>query len=391
MGDAVTPPFSSNSFNEMEETDLLQLINDGIQEGLHLEYKSELEKDPKEFAKDLSAFANGHGGYLIYGIEEEKHHKTPTGLRAAVLPGENLEAALSRLHNWAISHIRPIPHFRKKGIALTSGGYVLVLDIPKSWSSPHEVIQDHRYYLRSQNGKDPMNVDQLREAFGFSASAMEQAELFRMRRLTIFKQEIQIQSGFATSPALVTHLIPLGFSNPANRLSLEKPQPAWVSPYSTGCAARYNLEGVHLQYSMLSTNWHVQLNRNGIMEYCHVAGREQGGAKNISATAQINQLAGVVRNMKSYIKLWNIPGPFLLASSLVNCKNWDLFCYTGASSGDRVGTLDRNEIVIPEIYLESIEADEYELIQPIADALWNSAGEERCFDYDENGKWLGRS
>ena len=50
-----------------------QLIQDGIEEDLHLDYKGEIDTNSGEIAKDLSAFANSDGGYIIYGIEEDKH------------------------------------------------------------------------------------------------------------------------------------------------------------------------------------------------------------------------------------------------------------------------------------------------------------------------------
>jgi len=50
-----------------------QLIQDEVEEDLHLEYKREIGTNSGEIAKDLSAFANSDGGYIIYGIEEDNH------------------------------------------------------------------------------------------------------------------------------------------------------------------------------------------------------------------------------------------------------------------------------------------------------------------------------
>lgn len=383
--------FPSKEFEEIQEADLRQLVTDGVPEGLHIEYKSEIGVDAKEFAKDLSAFANGRGGHLIYGVEEDKKLKVPIGLRSVVSPGDSLEAALSKLHNWTISHIRPVPHFRRRGVRLSDGGFAILLEIPKSWSSPHEVIQDRRCYLRNENGRDPMDIDQLREAFGYSTSAIEQARSFRGQRLAESKLAIQAKFDVVTGPLFLTHLIPLGFGNPSNRISLEKPITGWKSPYSNGVVPRYNLEGIELQYGAPKPRWYVQLNRNGVMEFCHSAGSEQAGAKNISSAYQIGQMAKIVESMKSYAAQWEMPGPFLFASTLINCHGSDLISHTGNFGPEPVGKFDRQDIPFPELYLESLDGDPYQIVRPVADAIWNSVGEERCRDYDSSGNWKVRS
>lgn len=60
--------------NKWSERKILDLINNGIEENLHLEYKSSsslerTEGKKKEISKDISAFANSDGGTIIYGIK----------------------------------------------------------------------------------------------------------------------------------------------------------------------------------------------------------------------------------------------------------------------------------------------------------------------------------
>ena len=42
-------------------------------ESQNLDYKREFHKDGKEFAKDITAFANSDGGHIIFGIDEKKN------------------------------------------------------------------------------------------------------------------------------------------------------------------------------------------------------------------------------------------------------------------------------------------------------------------------------
>ena len=85
------------------QEDLQFLVDRGIEESRLLEYKQELDlglkKQNKEAAKDFSAFANGQGGIIIYGIQEEAQEdgaKKPVGLSPLTDEGlkEQLETVL---------------------------------------------------------------------------------------------------------------------------------------------------------------------------------------------------------------------------------------------------------------------------------------------------------
>ncbi|MEA5080437.1 MAG: helix-turn-helix domain-containing protein [Bacteroidota bacterium] len=60
------------------EEDIRQLIYLKVEESIQLDFKQaeSLGKNDKkklEIAKDVSAFANSAGGYIVYGIKENNH------------------------------------------------------------------------------------------------------------------------------------------------------------------------------------------------------------------------------------------------------------------------------------------------------------------------------
>lgn len=61
------------------EEDVLRLIEQGVPESYHFEYKRQPwpknKKGNVELAKDISAFANTEGGVIIIGIDEDKKTK----------------------------------------------------------------------------------------------------------------------------------------------------------------------------------------------------------------------------------------------------------------------------------------------------------------------------
>jgi predicted HTH transcriptional regulator len=66
------------NFQEINQDYIESLIESGIEESLHLDYKESLGSNA-EIAKDISSFANSDGGNIIYGIIEEKNK--PIGIK----------------------------------------------------------------------------------------------------------------------------------------------------------------------------------------------------------------------------------------------------------------------------------------------------------------------
>jgi predicted HTH transcriptional regulator len=99
----VLPPLPSKPLAELTEADLLRLVEDEVREDVEIDYKARLETDSQEFAKDVSSFANTKGGYLVYGMSEDR--ELPTGLVA--LDGFDPSTAIERFNSWAQEHIRP--------------------------------------------------------------------------------------------------------------------------------------------------------------------------------------------------------------------------------------------------------------------------------------------
>ena len=62
--------------DQITEADLQELIDNKVPEGKKIEYEKELfggrDKDKREFLADITSFSNASGGYLIYGMDEDK-------------------------------------------------------------------------------------------------------------------------------------------------------------------------------------------------------------------------------------------------------------------------------------------------------------------------------
>ncbi|MDB5711775.1 MAG: ATP-binding protein [Sphingomonas bacterium] len=151
---------------ELTEADLRELIANGVQESLTLEYKASaaLSKDNhhrRELIKDISAFANAAGGLLIYGIEEADHLpvRLDGGTDPQAINREWIEQTLQ-------SNIQPrIDGLLIAPIVLESGGTVWVFEIPQATSlAPHQNLIDRKYYKRFNFSSVAMYDYEVRDA-----------------------------------------------------------------------------------------------------------------------------------------------------------------------------------------------------------------------------------
>lgn len=143
------------------EEDLLSLIENEVQESLHLDYKAgeALDKNNRnraEISKDVSAFANSDGGQIIYGIQEEAH--LPTYLKGVELrPGlrEWIDQIINTSIEPRISGIRIVP------IHIRDGTHAFVVTIPPSHTA-HQA-SDRRYWKRTEFTTHAMHDYELKQ------------------------------------------------------------------------------------------------------------------------------------------------------------------------------------------------------------------------------------
>lgn len=155
---------------EWNQARVQQLINDGVEEGLTLDYKAAAalyNTDPKktEITKDVSALANSAGGLIIYGVkefEDKGRRHLPEKIDPVSrndISKEWLEQVISgirpRIDNLVIY---PVP------IAGVIDQVVYIVDVPQS-ETAHQA-KDSRYYRRYNFESVPMADHEIRDVMG---------------------------------------------------------------------------------------------------------------------------------------------------------------------------------------------------------------------------------
>jgi predicted HTH transcriptional regulator len=186
------------STDKITEKDLNALIDNSVLEGKTIEYKeslpSNLDKDKIEFLADVSSFANASGGDLIYGMIEDRETGNPKTIEGLSI--ENVDREISRLDSMIRDGIKPrIIGITVQPVNLSNSKIALIIRIPKSWISPHQVSfkGKDKFFSRSANGKYPMDVGELRIAFNLSETLTERIRRFREDRISkIFANETPV-------------------------------------------------------------------------------------------------------------------------------------------------------------------------------------------------------
>jgi hypothetical protein len=376
---------------------IASLLRDRVPEGRLYEYKqilpSSSDRDVKEFLADVSSFANSSGGTLLFGIREEGG--IPVELSG--LKVHDIDAEVLRLDALIRDGVEPrIPGIHIVPIHLESR-LIFALEVPRSWALPHAVVaRGHwRFYARNSGGKYPLDVGELRGAFEFSASARERISGIRAARLGA------ISAGETPVPVEATgktvlHIIPLNSLDPgfsvdpndiARRSNLLRPI---ASP---GGNWRYSLEGfltfnnlyqqaTAMCYSLVMRDGVLEALDSGLLSPYH-------DTLSVPSGAYEHKILEVLPGYLELLQSVGVTAPVTILLSLIDVHGY-IMAYDHFMFRQPRSPLGRNEVLLPGVTLSDFDLPIEQAVRPIFDALWNTFGFERSFNYDEHGNWTGR-
>lgn len=391
------------STDKITEEDLQSLIDNSVLESKTIEYKQSLpgnsDSDKKEFLADISSFANASGGDLIYGILEDRNTGIPERLEGLAI--DNVDREILRLDSMIRDGIEPrIIGIAIEPVNLSNSKIALIFRIPKSWISPHRVSFKGRghgtFYLRSANGKSPMDVGELRIAFNLSETITERIRRFREDRISnIFANETPVP--FYDTAKIVLHLIPIISFNPAQSYDIDKivSNPGKMMPMSCrGCNHRYNLDGF-LTYSVHGeerSSSYVQLFKNGIIEAVEglTLDPRYTNDKLSIPTDYERELIKSLPDYLSILKTLNVELPIFIFLTLVGVRGYSMAFDKRRYWIDEVHTIDRDILLLPEIVVESYDVIAKDILRHCFDSIWNACGFSRSLNYDDTGEWVGK-
>jgi len=385
------------AFDDIQKSDIDALIENEVSEGKKIEYKLKLpgnsDRDKKEFLADVSSFANSSGGDLLFGLKEKKG--VPT--EALGLAGIDADAEKQRLESMLLNGLSPrIPGLKMRAIGDFAEGPVLVVRVLQSWTSPHMITfqQWSRFYARSNSGKYPLDVGQIRTAFALSDSLSERIRVFRADRLArIGAGETPLQLEGARLAVL--HLVPVVAFAPGYAIDLHRLYEEYqmVSPLNSQSYSRqYNFDGV-VTYSHSgspgATDSYVQVYRNGMLEAVSSAILEYGDENLIPSMSYEGELLLALGKYLRFFHDFDVPPPIIAMLTLWNIKGCRLATQSFRSSMSGQTRAERDNLIVPEVVVDAYDSYDAPLSHML-DTVWQAFGRPRSPYSGHWAEWLAK-
>ena len=388
----------NKKLNEISMDDIQSLIDNGVCENKNLDYKKELhidtDSEKKEFLADISSFANSNGGDIIFGVEEDNIEKIPVSITG--IKYQNDDVLLRRIEELIRQSIQPIIlNIEYRVIKIEKSKGILIIRIPESIIAPHRVeYKGHnKFYTRNSKGKYQMDVNELRISFNSGLNLerkIEELKLNSYYEIIANKYNKLINN----SPVFVIHYIPLSSLNESTRISINDIKTTMAKVNSTafeyGNSKRVTINGVAIDYKDDKRSSFAIYKNNGIIEKATTSFFEKESVITsifpnrtvdlIFARKLMDKVISDFKEVKEYYNILNINTPIIVSCSILNAQGFTIpnsNCFY-----DIYGEIDRDMLLIDDIYIEDLNKQDELILKPIFDSIYNACGYDRCPSYD---------
>lgn len=152
-----------------------QLVELKVSESTVLEYKREVDLSGtsarRELLKDLTGMANGGGGSIIYGVEEDGHGSASRVVALAT------QSVVGQMRHIVQAGVQPPLVWAVEAYA-TGDGWVIVAEVEPSGLGPYMVdgYNEQRYFVRIGTDVVRMSERSVRDAYALASRAASQRE-----------------------------------------------------------------------------------------------------------------------------------------------------------------------------------------------------------------------
>ncbi|WP_066415220.1 AlbA family DNA-binding domain-containing protein [Sutcliffiella cohnii] len=357
-------------FNELSLEDVLALKINGVEEGKSIDFKLEVQldipKNRKEFAADITSFANTTGGDLIIGVSEEQGlikelHGIEITDKDKFL--QRIESILRDAVDPQITgldmNLYPIEEQNK---------YILHIRVPQSYVGPH-IVNGEKFYGRNNAGKYQLDFVEIKQRFTLSNQVQEKIKQYHLERIMKIKANEgywELQDG----GALLINIVPLqSFSESVYVSALTQTRFKLNTLFGDGSYnPKIQFEGIAGLYH---SSYH-HINRQGIIEIAdkHLLKINQQYDTKIYAKPIIERILKIIPNAFLNLQELGLNGPYVILTSVLDVKD-RMFSYNEHDFS--AAKLRQNDMIFPSILITNpSDLNEYERI--LKELFMNAAG-----------------
>ncbi|HTR85318.1 MAG TPA: ATP-binding protein [Reyranella sp.] len=394
--------------NSIDAAYLIGLPSHGPSESRRVEYKSQFRDDKKNgldrdtFRKDVSAFANTEGGDLVIGVVEKGG--SPVSVLGVELADGLSAHQTKEMLDQVLLDLQPrLTGYQIIHQEVSAGRHVFLVRVPQSFRAPHSIGSGKGFYYRTNSGRDPMNVDQVREAFLNSAGLESQLEAFRNKRVSLIESAppLPLAGG---GPLVVLHVLPVVGASRRVVVDVIRDKDVLLGddpPGFRNAFAAMNFDGCYMAIGSISRPpflGYAQWFRNGFREIVWVRRSPpyQGGTDEDRLLFEEDLFArhvvAAVDQSVKQLRALDVPYPFYVAVSVVKCKDYVLGFSRPEGAGvvmHRQGGLkspqDRYDLL--ECLVESEATNIPAVLKPSFDQFAQAFGFADSINYDAKGCW----
>lgn len=386
-----------NATNETVSALVDRLVDASAREDEELDYKQALtlatDDQKLELARDVSAFANGRGGHLVFGVREKRSGSETTGEPEAVVGLTlNPDKVERQLLDILDAHVQPRAPGLRVRIGAVTTGHVLVISVPRSWCAPHRV-SDGTFWVRQGARKRQFDVQELRTAFVGGEEFITKTRRFReerLARLVASDTPVPVTAG----AFVLLHLIPLvgfegRFQTDFGFVSKDEAKLLPSRSLIQHWQSRFNVDG--FVYALWPEKKEgaiefVQVFRSGAIEYvdAHTADfpkvtgclLETRVLLALKAHMSVLEEQGAARPFVVFLSLHGVEGRKLVDTTYDHRPWEDPFKF------------DRDTVLLPDVMLVDDGRSIEDVMKPVFDVMWQAAGWPGSRGYDAQGKFL---
>lgn len=373
------------SLKDISLNDIRQLVDDGVQEGKEIEYKEFLNLDKQvhkeKLLEEVTSFANARGGDLVIGIPDDQG----TPRHVGGMPVQNLDSTVERWSNTIRRGADPkLPPsiFDIKELHVEDDRYVFVIRVNKSWNPLHRVTDNNKFYDRGPSGKFPLDTGEIRrrmlEAERFTADLQEFCD----------DQISEFESGdtplpIVNKPKLLLHLVPVSAFSPGQKIdrksagTMYKKRPQMLSshPVTGGFTDNYTVDSVIVHQGRPGEELYqyVRTFSSGIIEmYTAWPFHPLDEASTVLDTQMVKEaLESTLPIQLKYLKSQDIDPPIYVCMSILDAEEYNV----GTGFTRRQQMALGSVIRLPEVMIESYEADLDKVCDQTMEYLYNAGGQ----------------
>ena len=164
--------FADRSVHEITEAEIEALVSDRQSERQDLEFKANIDlaaidRDAlcMEILEDIVSMANGGGGYIVVGINEERGTNRASGFFP--LSESQAHKVHQAVSDWVLQHIAErLSGFELQVRNVAGCHWILLMHVPAN-ARPHMVTFNHntKFCIRHGDRKREMSIGEIRTAF----------------------------------------------------------------------------------------------------------------------------------------------------------------------------------------------------------------------------------